>query len=664
MSFNEAVSAGMPHIAFAVTPPYIIIDVDNKADKPCPHDLLAFYKHCWNWGTYAEISKSGRGFHVVGKGKLDKPVKREHLEIYSENKFITFTGNAISIHKPADITEHIKKLLMGRRIYTDNELLSVACHAKNNDKFNSLFAGDTRSYNSASEADLALISILAYYSDKADQVRRCFLRSALGKREKAQRIDYFMRTYKRASGHSDTEPAETGTIRSKPLAEPPHERKLPILPKTDPPGLLADLMYAIAEYSIRPVKEISFVAALGFIAGIAGRQFNISNVGLNQYLVLVAPTGTGKEAMAKGINFIAGQIRPKCRFIDNYLGPAGFASGQGLIRALSTSACFTSVLAEFGILLNTLASKKANATNAMLKRVILDLYSKSGQHDVLRSNVYSDSAKNTSIIQSPALSLIGETTPGELYDGLDDRAINSGLLPRFSIIEVYDSRPEANKQQLTELSPFLLGQLIELTQVCTSMTADQQYTPLSIDNDAHALMDDFNDYCDGLIRQADNDVQKQLWNRAHLKALKVAGIIAIGQRKINVDKQAADWAIQFITQEINHFATKYECGHVGDTDASKMLYVLSICKYFINMPAKKKIKLGLPAEMAEQNFVPYSYIKKRTNNNAMFYDQFGRNNLRNVLSELEAAGNLEAIKHGQNRAGPKRLVYCVHKIEL
>jgi primase-polymerase (primpol)-like protein len=84
---------------------------------------------------------------------------------------------------------------------SDEELLHKARHARNGDKFSALFdRGDIRDYASGSEADLALMNYLAFWTG-ADPARMeaLFSRSALGQREKWQsRSDYRQQTIGRA----------------------------------------------------------------------------------------------------------------------------------------------------------------------------------------------------------------------------------------------------------------------------------------------------------------------------------------------------------------------------------------------------------------------------------------------------------------------------------
>lgn len=83
--------------------------------------------------------------------------------------------------------------------FTDAELLARAADASNGAKFDDLWQGRWQIHHaSQSEADFALINILAFYSAAANQVVRLFRQSALGKRDKANRDDYLSPMVRRA----------------------------------------------------------------------------------------------------------------------------------------------------------------------------------------------------------------------------------------------------------------------------------------------------------------------------------------------------------------------------------------------------------------------------------------------------------------------------------
>ena len=77
----------------------------------------------------------------------------------------------------------------------DDEIIQRAGEARNGDKFRRLWAGDTASYPSHSEADAALCSMLAYWcgGPDADRIDWIFRQSGLY-REKWERADYRTRT--------------------------------------------------------------------------------------------------------------------------------------------------------------------------------------------------------------------------------------------------------------------------------------------------------------------------------------------------------------------------------------------------------------------------------------------------------------------------------------
>src|SRR4051794_34804145 len=61
----------------------------------------------------------------------------------------------------------------------DHEIVTLCFHAQNSGKFQALWQGDTSGYASQSEADLALLSILAFYTQDRSQLERLFSQSSL-----------------------------------------------------------------------------------------------------------------------------------------------------------------------------------------------------------------------------------------------------------------------------------------------------------------------------------------------------------------------------------------------------------------------------------------------------------------------------------------------------
>jgi primase-polymerase (primpol)-like protein len=185
--------------------------------------------------SYTEISVSGSGIHIICRGTLpnEKGRRRGKVEAYSAGRYFTMTGHVYG--KPRQLRNaqgEIEKLLAwakdkkdvtsertteaseagrskesnhqyaGRRRYLNNsELIEKARTAKNGGKFKSLFdCGDISNYQSHSEADLALLSLLLYWSNgDEDRTHELFSQSALY-RPKWDRRDYRERCFSYLKG--------------------------------------------------------------------------------------------------------------------------------------------------------------------------------------------------------------------------------------------------------------------------------------------------------------------------------------------------------------------------------------------------------------------------------------------------------------------------------
>jgi len=195
------------------------IDWDHVRDpKTGDWDKEAF-EEIKSFGSYAEISQSGTGAHVLIKGLIPGEKRRKgNIEMYSKARFFVVTGQHIE-GTPAEIQENqeaINKLYKKRFGYSeqkktenkqqpekeiklsDPEIIGKLRRANNAEKFNRLYSGDTLGYTSKSEADCALCSLIAFYTKDKSQIDRIFRSSGLYRRDKWEREDYRDRTINKA----------------------------------------------------------------------------------------------------------------------------------------------------------------------------------------------------------------------------------------------------------------------------------------------------------------------------------------------------------------------------------------------------------------------------------------------------------------------------------
>ena len=304
-AFDVAVNAidEYHRLGFALSDndPFTFVDLDDsKGDA----EILKKQIDISNWfDSYQERSPSGKGLHIIIKGSVGKGINTKIAEIYSKDRFMTITGDC---YKHMDIRDYnndinsLKQYLKPDKetvnipdysnyvpTFTDEELYYKCRDAANGQKFLDLFAGEWKQYyKSQSEADLSLINILAFYTKDREQITRLFYYSKLGERKKAKRANYINDMLDKCFDNDmSLETVEKYIDTNKQLLEKQKENKMKSKLQL-PDGLIGEIAQYIYEQSPRPVLEASITAAIGLMAGITGRSYNVSGIGLNQYLLI------------------------------------------------------------------------------------------------------------------------------------------------------------------------------------------------------------------------------------------------------------------------------------------------------------------------------------------------------------------------------------------
>ncbi|MBK1674175.1 hypothetical protein CKO35_12845 [Ectothiorhodospira shaposhnikovii] len=209
--------------------PFTCIDLDVK-DETAPQVVEGYHNAIRNFDSYTERSRSGKGFHIWIEGNIGAGRRKDGVEVYSQERFIICTGDVVLDRPIAARPAQLASLLdsLGQQQTTVSEMVELpadaddwhvlhrAVSARNTEKFCKLWQGDWQEdYTSQSEADFALLSILAFYSESNEQVRRCFRESRLGKRDKAQKDDRYLNfSLSRIRGRQAIEQQQAEAIRA------------------------------------------------------------------------------------------------------------------------------------------------------------------------------------------------------------------------------------------------------------------------------------------------------------------------------------------------------------------------------------------------------------------------------------------------------------------
>lgn len=696
-TLEEALAAGYPLVGFMFNEndPFAVIDLDTyKAPNEGVRSLHGeIQRHA---ETYSETSQSGLGTHIIGYGSVPEGARNEDnaIEIYSHARFMICTGNTRLSRPLTDIQPLldylyplVKKSKAGTINWrdldagldsglTDAEVVERAMNAENGDKFLRLCQGDLTMHGGDwSKADAALMQFFAFYSTDNVQVARLFMMSELAKRDKAHdRPDYVPRTIAQARARlkDDEIPAVDASAiiergRAVAASVPPPAPvdsaptpPAPIAPLTRPasfpPGLVGEIAQYALDAATRPVPDIALATAIAVVAGIVARNYNCSSppTGLNQYILLLAKTGTGKESVQSSIDRLFVEVQKTIPAATRFLGPAAFASGPALVKRFNEQPCFVSVLGEFGHRIKAMSDPRAAGPEKTLMAAYLDIYSKSGWGQMLRESAYSDKEKNTAAVHAPCLTLLAETAPEPFFAGLSESLIESGFLPRFLTIEYTGDRPERNTRALSMPPPALVDKVAGLCASVLQMEQNNACHHVAVDAAGQHMLDLFDKYVDEQMRGA-GEVTRQLWNRAHLKALRLASLIAVGNDPYSpvVTSSEATWAINMVKRDVAVLHSRFISGDVGEGDGKLRADLVRIIRRFMAEGNDKY------ADYHNRRCMPIRMLTHATASRSAFKNhRLGANRaLKETLEHMVGSGELSLLTKQQARDWFKTTAY-------
>lgn len=701
---------------FTEVDPYVFVDLD-ATDDPAELELQrSIYE---NVVSYAERSHSGKGLHIIAKGSLPQGVRARGVELYPHGRFAVMTGNVFRDSPIRDCSVELTSLyqylttgrlqnpvastLDGEQVMTDEELWTIAFKAKDGPKFEALWKGHWHElgYPSQSEADQALVNIIAFYTDNRAQVARLFCRSGL-MREKVTKNRTYLPNMVTKSFDRKPPPIDLRALersmreelarRQGSGAVEAHQADLPVLPKVDPremakgsrvtfpPGLLGDVAKYIYASAPRPLEQVALVAAIGLLAGIAGRCYTVSNTGLNQYMILLGSSGVGKDAMS-GISTLAELMCTAHPGFGTFFGPSEIASSQALFKHLSDHPSFLSQSGEIGHLLRDMNGKQGASHLYQLKRMMLRLYSLSAPGKGTGNMVFADRDKNVKGCKSPAFTWLGETTQETFFSSITEQTVKEGFIPRMLVLECpQDWRPSVNRQHEHAVpSSELMAGLCELAAHSMTQNGQNQHQKVRFDEGAEAVLGidgTFNAFCDRRWQEAEREVMRDLWNRAWLKAAKLAALVAVGINYVDpcITIEAANWAIAIVLQDINGMLSRFSLGEVlmEGVESQQVQRVTDVVREWYVRPWDE-VSGYAPGLMNlhAAKLVPYSYLSRKCIGTACFKsDRVGASySIKRTIQQLCDRGDLEEfpdhyMKKQFGHGGKAYLVKNLHTFKL
>jgi hypothetical protein len=239
---------------------------------------------------------------------------------------------------------------------------------------------------------------------------------------------------------------------SEPRSEPARPKPAPadedaLAPFTNPPGLVGDIIDWITATSRRPNRVLALGAAVTVVGTLIGRRVaGPTNSATHLYAVSIARSGAGKQHVLDAAMRLMRAARAEA-----HIGPSRFHSGSAIFQRLTDQPVMLCVQDEIGAVLRAVTNRKAGTHERQVGELLRSLWGLSFATLPAPAWATIDTIK---LVQCPAMSILGLSTPDEFTAALQGESIDNGLLNRFlalpSTVRVAEIDPS--------LDPFVVPQ--------------------------------------------------------------------------------------------------------------------------------------------------------------------------------------------------------------
>lgn len=338
-------------------------------------------------------------------------------------------------------------------------------------------------------------------------------------------------------------------------------------PKAAPqPGGLLEIPGALGRFcqwtnatSQRPQPAFAIGASLALGSVVCGRRYVTSRRNFSSlYFVHVGKSGSGKEHARTVIDAaLTAADWPQL------IGRGGFSSDSAVISALLQQPAQISIIDEIGALLGNMQAEGAYHERSAVKALV---EAWGALHGTLRPKALSTltatreqiDAQLRQVVHSPALTLLGMTTPRTFYGSLTEQSIEGGFLSRLICIETdigrampaapsFDDVPESVVAWIKAVRHHAAHRG-NLAAVDLGPDAKPTPTPVQITPAAQAV---FDAYMRDTLAAADlleQEGMAELEVRSVEKAMRIALILSVSADPVGpiIERGEAEWACEFV----------------------------------------------------------------------------------------------------------------------
>ncbi len=339
------------------------------------------------------------------------------------------------------------------------------------------------------------------------------------------------------------------------------------------PGVVGNIVDWIVATARRPNRVLALGAAVTLVGTLIGRRVaGPTRSATHLYVVPVGPTGSGKQHLFDSVTALM-----KAADAQSHIGPGEFISMPAVVNFILRKPLALCLQDEYGAFLRRITSKKASGFENAISKILRTLWATS--FSAMATAEWA--SREMKIIQSPAISILGLSTPDEFHSALQGDSVANGFLNRFLVVNSNMRAADIEPQHEPGKVPSQLSAALRELYLWSG-----PQSLLQIDNPEIAFVPDilpwaseqaaacYRDFERLRDEQMDNDPElKPYIARPGEIAIRLATIRAAGRwgRGASVDCSDMEWGVavawtagQALAEAATQFAPETERGIFSD----------------------------------------------------------------------------------------------------
>lgn len=332
------------------------------------------------------------------------------------------------------------------------------------------------------------------------------------------------------------------------------------------PGIVNEIVEMTERNAPHPNLPISFIGAVSLLANVMGARYRSEeNIQANMYNVVIANSGTGKDAPRQTNKMIGHELKKgdnpaKIEIIENV------ASFEGIESIFSQNRNDLLLqIDEIDNLLTCLGDRR-NTVFVNLMKNLLTAYTSSNSVMYMRVNKQNVDCKP---FLFPNINIFGSCTPQSLYDAMQESMIERGLISRCLFIPSFDRSKFTMPKRIINFST-----IDKIKAICNRPYA-ADYSELQLipyTDDARQKAVELNATIDEMYSNCQDNTKMILYSRIYEKVVKMAMVYAVSVNHENpvIDSEIFTHCTELIIQSVNWMSADIE-GNLFNNQTEKRI---------------------------------------------------------------------------------------------